>query len=117
MSFSAIELINCYATGDVSGDNDSLPRIGPIVGSITNITLTNCWYAADSTITNAGTGGTNTEGTSTTNATDFYDKTLNVYDNQVPYWDFATIWKENVSSFPTFLPESVPSRAFQAILF
>ena len=96
-------LKNCYATGDVTGVNNDFDYVGPLIGALSG-SQTNCWYAAEATITNNGTQGENTTGTSTTNRSDFYDKTLNVYDNGTPVWDFTTpVWYELPTTYPLLL--------------
>ena len=107
---------NCYATGDVTGVASG-EDVGPFTGH-DGTTGTNCWYSAEATILNTGSGDTNTGGTSTPNSSDFYDKTLNVYDTTATVWDFTTpIWYEYVSAYPLFIEEVIPARVSQTVMF
>ncbi len=98
-------ITNCYSTGGVDAGEPN--DVGGFVG-LNGGTITNCgWY------NHAGNPdypiGSNPEEEITYEELDntvFYDKTHNIYDTQVPYWDFTTpIWYEWASDYPRFTEE------------
>ncbi|MCP4529559.1 MAG: hypothetical protein GY833_27135, partial [Aestuariibacter sp.] len=103
-------LTDSYATGNVTGVNDGGDNVGPFSGD--DGTITNCWYAKGSTITNNGTGGaTNTEGSESANGkSDFYAKTQDVYVRASNTWNFTAVtgdWEEFAAvTFPHLLWEN-----------
>ena len=105
------EIKNCYSVGTVSN-----PFENSYVGGFAGInygTVTNCGWWSASGPTNAIAEPVSSITYAEADKTAFYDKTHNVYDGAVPYWDFVTpIWVENGSDFPTlYAPASFRTKS------
>jgi len=91
-------LSNSYSTGSVTGSS----IVGGLVGDF-NVTgtISNCgwWSGAGPAKAIASPAGDVTYSEANNNV--FFNKTHNVYDSVTPYWDFVSIWRENVGTYPT----------------
>ena len=87
------EIINCYATGDITGDSSD-NDVGPLVGDQdVSGSITNSYYFSSSSCTNQGSGTCNSYGTGESPESYFYNNN----NEPMASWDFTNIWSDNNS--------------------
>lgn len=96
---------NSYATGSVTG----FEYVGGLVGFLGagSIITNSGWYTGSGPTYAIGSTSENVT-YNETDSTVFYDKRHDVYDTTAPYWNFASVWRKNESSYPTLQPPGDP---------
>ncbi len=109
---SIVTITNCYNTGSVNGSSS----VGGVVGSASgNITITNCYYGANCSLSVGGIEGTNVSGQAeySLSLTTDSPKTLSWYTtasnwNSSYSWDFENVWVLDAGrndGYPSFVIE------------
>ena len=100
VSSGVADIDNSYATG-VADAKDATTNIeGGFAGYHAGGTITNCWWY--NTTNTSGLGSGSGDVTKASAASDFYDKTQDVYDTDAPNWDFTAPadWDEFSDTYP-----------------
>ncbi len=88
-------ITNSYTTATVTGSQ----YVGGLVGT-NYLTVTNCWWNNAISSCCKYNIGTCTC-TMASAASEFYSSTQDVYDSNVPYWDFTNVWEEHTDEYPS----------------